>query len=102
MTRQMTNKLLEALEEGMLDPMHVILCFTSYCSEDQVAAMCQSNELFDSEEEEEDEDEPYTPLCEDCSANIIQGTLCHEHGCPETKRFFDTASEEGEDEDALG
>lgn len=35
----------------------------------------------ESEEDESEEESAFVPLCENCSANTIQGVLCHEHGC---------------------
>lgn len=55
MTRQFTNKILEALEEGLLDKDTVILACLKYMSEDEVADMAHANEFF---LDEEDEDEP--------------------------------------------
>ena len=52
MTRKMTNKLLEAIEDGTLDKDTVIMAFCKYMSEDDVADMCHHNELFNDSEEE--------------------------------------------------
>lgn len=49
--RQMTNRLLELVEEGVLDPTHVVLACVKYMSEDDVADMCHVNEFFYDEEE---------------------------------------------------
>ena len=57
MTREATNKLLEYVEEGLLDRDAVILACVKYMSEDDVADMCRVNEFFDIEEDEEDEDD---------------------------------------------
>ena len=55
MTRQATNRLLEMVEEGLLDRDTVILACVKYMSEDDVADMCHINEFFyDDEESEED------------------------------------------------
>ena len=53
MTRQATNKLLEMIEEGLLDRDMVIMACVKYMSEDDVADMMHCNE-FDVEEEEEE------------------------------------------------
>jgi hypothetical protein len=53
MTREYTNKLLEMVDSGILNKDAVILAFCSYCSEDDVKDMMESNEfIFDEEEEE--------------------------------------------------
>ena len=58
MTRKFTNKLLEMVEEGLLDKDQVILACVKYMSEDDVADMMHANEfLYQEEEEEEEEDE---------------------------------------------
>jgi len=53
MTRQATNKLLEAIENGLLDRDTVIMACVKYMSEDEVADMCHHNEFFFYEEGEE-------------------------------------------------
>ena len=57
MTRQATNKILEMVEEGILDKDTVIMSCLKYMSEDDVADMAHSNEFFINEEDEDD-DEP--------------------------------------------
>lgn len=58
MVRKVTNKLLEMMEEGALDPALLARMALGYMSEDEVRDMAESNELIDEdEEEEEDEDE---------------------------------------------
>ena len=59
-TREMTNKILEAVEEGMLDKDMVIMSCLKYMSEDQVKDMAEANCFFEHEEEEEEEEE-WTP-----------------------------------------
>ena len=54
-TRKVTNKLLELIEEGVLDPQMVINACLCYMSEDDVADMAHANELLEEEEEEEEE-----------------------------------------------
>ena len=56
MTRKFTNKLLEMVEEGLLDKDQVILACVNYMSEHDVADMMHANEFL-YEEEEEDEDQ---------------------------------------------
>lgn len=56
--RATTNKILEAIEEGLLDKDMVILSCLNYMSEDDVRRMANMNEFFyDPEEEEEKEEE---------------------------------------------
>ena len=57
MTRQATDKILEMVEEGILDRDTVIMSCLKYMSEDDVADMAYSNEFFINEEEYEEEDE---------------------------------------------
>ena len=57
MTRQATDKILEMVEEGILDKDTVIMSCLKYMSEDDVADMAHSNEFFINEEDEDD-DEP--------------------------------------------
>jgi hypothetical protein len=52
--RQATNKILEMVEEGVLDRDTVIMSCLKYMSEDDVADMAHSNEFFINDEEEED------------------------------------------------
>ena len=64
-SREFTNKILEAVEEGMLDKDTVIMACLIYMSEDQVRDMAEANCFFEHEEEEdeeeEDEEEEWTP-----------------------------------------
>jgi len=53
-TRKVTNKLLELIDEGVLDPQMVIKACLCYMSEDDVADMAHTNELLEEEEEEEE------------------------------------------------
>ena len=54
MTRQATDKILEMVEEGILDKDTVIMSCLKYMSEDDVADMAHSNEFFIKEDDEED------------------------------------------------
>ncbi len=56
MTRQATDKILEMVEEGILDKDTVIMSCLKYMSEDDVADMAHSNEFFLDEEDEEDDE----------------------------------------------
>ena len=56
MTRQATDKILEMVEEGILDKDTVIMSCLKYMSEDDVADMAHSNELFINEEEDDEPD----------------------------------------------
>jgi len=53
--RQATDKILEMVEEGILDRDTVIMSCLKYMSEDDVADMAQMNEFFPMPDEEEDE-----------------------------------------------
>ena len=52
--REATNRILELVEEGMLDRDTVIMACLKYMSEDEVADMAHSNEFFLDEDEEWD------------------------------------------------
>lgn len=57
-TREATCRILEMIEEGILDRDTVIMACLNYMSEADVADMAHCNEFFtDDEEEEEEEDE---------------------------------------------
>lgn len=55
MTREVTNKILEAIEEGLLDKDYVIMAALKYMSEDDVADMAHANEFFPDDEEDDAE-----------------------------------------------
>jgi len=57
MTRRVTNKLLEMMEEGALDAEVLVRCCLAFMSEADVAAMAVANELLEEEDAEIDEDE---------------------------------------------
>ena len=57
MTREYTNKLLEMVEEGILDRDNVIMACVKYMSEDEVKDMMECNEFIEDEEENEEETE---------------------------------------------
>lgn len=52
MTREYTNKLLEMIEEGILDRDTVIMACVKYMSEDDVKDMMHCNEMLLEEEED--------------------------------------------------
>ena len=55
--RQATDRILEMVDEGLLDRDTVIMACLKYMSEDDVADMAQMNEFFyDDEESDEDDD----------------------------------------------
>jgi hypothetical protein len=49
--RKNTNRLLEMVEEGLIDPKTVVLMCVKYMSEDDVTEMCRINEVFEEKEE---------------------------------------------------
>jgi len=56
--RKNTNRMLELVEEGMLDKDQVILACLSYMTDSEVKQMAELNEFFlDEEEEAEEADE---------------------------------------------
>ena len=56
MTRQATDKILEMVEQGILDKDTVIMSCLKYMSEDDVADMAHSNEFFINEEDNEEDE----------------------------------------------
>lgn len=55
-TRQATERVLQLVEDGLLDRDTVIMACLKYMSEDDVADMAHVNEFFyDGDEEEDDE-----------------------------------------------
>lgn len=57
MARKVTNKLLEMMEEGALDPALLARMALLYMSEDEVRDMAESNELLEVEDDEDEDDE---------------------------------------------
>ena len=56
--RAKTNKLLEMIEEGLLDRDTVIMACVKYMSEDDVADMMHANEFeLDDDEDDDDDDD---------------------------------------------
>lgn len=51
-TRKTTNKILEMIDQSILDPKNVVLMCLKWMSEDEVTEMAKANEL-DLEQEEE-------------------------------------------------
>jgi hypothetical protein len=54
MTREYTTKLLEMVDEGLLDRDNVIMACIKYMSEDDVKDMMECNEFINEEEESEE------------------------------------------------
>jgi hypothetical protein len=52
--REATNRILELVEEGMLDRDTVIMACLKYMSEDDVSDMAHANEFFLDEDEDEE------------------------------------------------
>ena len=64
--REYTNRLLEMIEEDVLDPTKIVEMCLSYMSEDEVKDMCESNDLSDYMfESDDEEDEDYSDEDED-------------------------------------
>jgi hypothetical protein len=57
MSREYTNKLLEMVEDGIVDKDYVILACLCYMSESEVEDMMRANDLIDIAEEEGGENE---------------------------------------------
>ena len=56
--RDSRDRLLELVEEGMIDPQYVILAFCKWNTHEDIEDMCHANEiqLWDDEDDEDDED----------------------------------------------
>ena len=64
--RKATDKILEMVDEGILDKDMVIMSCLKYMSEDDVADMAHCNEFFLNEEEDSEfTDEDGNPISED-------------------------------------
>jgi len=55
--RKYTNLVIDAMDEGSLDPRYVATSALGYMSEDEVKDMCAANDILLEEDEEEDEEE---------------------------------------------
>jgi hypothetical protein len=55
--REFTNKLRDALDEGMVSAQAVADMAMKYMSEDEVKDMCLSNDILFEEDEDEEDDE---------------------------------------------
>ena len=53
-SRKVTNKILMAIEDGLLDRDTVIMACLKYMSEDEVADMARANEFFHDEESDDE------------------------------------------------
>ncbi len=56
-TRQATERVLQLVEDGLLDRDTVIMACLKYMSEDDVADMAQANEFFYDDESADEDDE---------------------------------------------
>jgi len=54
MTREVTNKLLEAMDDGVLSPRDLAEAALQYMSEDEVADLARINEFMTDLEDEEE------------------------------------------------
>ena len=72
--RQETNKLLEMIEEGLLDPKEVVVMCVKYMSEDDVADMMDSNELSDRFQEDDEYDDSMDGAHDSAMASAGFGT----------------------------
>jgi hypothetical protein len=55
MTRKFTNKLIEAMDEGLINPQNLAQNLLGYMSERDVERFAQAEGYFDHEEEDEEE-----------------------------------------------
>ena len=69
MSREYTSKLLDMIEDGLLDRDTVIMACVKYMSEDDVKDMMEHNEFIDEEDEDDGqptEQEEWASFDEDC------------------------------------
>ena len=60
MCREATNQLIELIDDDLIDPYEVAIMCLKWMSEDDVAEMCEENDVFwiiEDEEDEEDEED---------------------------------------------
>lgn len=62
LARKTTLKILELMDEGILDPKFIAESAIGFMSEDDVRDFAHAHELFLSNEEDEEEDDDYDPL----------------------------------------
>jgi len=55
MNRDARDRLLELVEEGMVDPNYVILAFCKWVTREDIEEMCHANEIELWEDEEDDD-----------------------------------------------
>lgn len=53
--RAATNKVLEMIDEGLINPRDLVVMCLKWMSEDDVEEMCKANEIYLDEEDEEDD-----------------------------------------------
>ena len=54
--RSATNKVLEMIDEGLINPRDLVVMCLKWMSEDDVEEMCKANEIYLDEEEDEEDD----------------------------------------------
>lgn len=81
--RATTNKIIEMIDEQILDPRDVVIMCLKYMSEDDVEDMAKANELFYEEDEEEvDEDteeDYYDEFYHDASEEELRKMGCFDN-----------------------
>jgi hypothetical protein len=83
--REATDKLLEMVEEGVLDRDTVIMACVKYMSEDDVADMCRANEFFET-----------CAQCGDSVTELYGADLCS--ACKEAEDEVDDKDDDSEPE----
>jgi hypothetical protein len=56
-TREWTNRMLEAVDEGLLDKDQVILACLNWMTDDDVKKMAEANEFFENPDDNDDDDD---------------------------------------------
>jgi hypothetical protein len=89
--RDATNKILEMIDEGLLDARAVAQMCLKYMSEDDVADMADANEIFFEDDEDFEEDEE-----PDCPYVVFAGESCGEENPMSAWPTTESAIEAGE------
>lgn len=86
MAREYTNKLLEMVDEGLLDKDTVIMACLKYMSEADVQDMMEANEFILEDEEEDEDEEGFS------RDNDVWSTVEEEEWTPDNADFNDKGS----------
>ena len=75
--RNATNKIIDMIDDQLLNPRDVVIMCLKYMSEDDVEDMARANELF--YDEDEDEEDYYDELYRDASEEELRKMGCFDN-----------------------